>query len=68
VAEPVPRPGVPWWGWVLLLGIGALIVWWFVRAVFASVVWGIRTLVMVVIIGGVIYLVLAATGRRPGRT
>jgi hypothetical protein len=65
--ESPPRPSMPWWGWVLLFGAGAFICWWVVTLIFRTLLWGVRTLIWIVVIGGIIYLVMAATGHRPGR-
>lgn len=61
------RPGLPWWGWVLLLGGGAMVAFWLVGAAFRTIAWGVRTLFWVVVIGALAYGALALMGRAPGR-
>jgi hypothetical protein len=63
MAEPVERPRLPIWVSVLALGLVALILWWIISSIVRSIGWILHTLLVAAVVGGILYLVLLATGR-----
>jgi hypothetical protein len=65
-AQP-ERPTTPLWVYVVGLGLLAVFGWWLLGAIVGIVGWLFRTGITVLVVGLVIYGVLALIGRAPGR-
>ncbi|HEX9260533.1 MAG TPA: hypothetical protein VF855_13420 [Acidimicrobiales bacterium] len=66
MVDEQPQRSGPVWAWILGLGLAALFAWWLVGAVLRTIVWGLKVVVLAVVVGAVIYALLAIMGKRPG--
>jgi len=64
--ESSSSSSAPVWVWIIGLGLAALFAWWLIGFVLRTILWGFKVLVLAVIVGAIIYAVLAVFGRRPG--
>lgn len=59
--------GTPVWVFVVVVGGGIVLGWWILGLLLGTVAWLVRGALLAVVVGVIVYLVLTALGRQPGR-